>query len=68
MGGIVWVLLGLDPVHPFLFVALLVLAACCFSAIAHLLRTALGEAGSSLLLPRDALPPLDRAEAYGFAR
>ena len=50
MGGIVWVLLGLNPVHPFLFLALLVLAACCFSAIAHLLRTALGEAGSSLLL------------------
>ena len=50
MAGIVWVLLGLDPVHPFLFLALLVLAACCFSAIAHLLRTALGTAGSSLLL------------------
>ena len=50
MAAVVWVLLGLDPVHPFLFVALLVLAACSFSAIAHLLRTALGEAGSSLLL------------------
>jgi putative membrane protein len=50
MAGIVWALLGLDPVHPFLFLVLLVLAACCFSAIAHLLRTALGTAGSSLLL------------------
>lgn len=50
MAGVVWVALGLDPVHPFGFVALLVLAACCFSAIAHLLRTALGTAGSSLLL------------------
>ncbi len=50
MAGIVWVLLGLDPVHPFGFLGLLVLAACCFSAIAHLLRTALGTAGSSLLL------------------
>lgn len=50
MAGIVWATLGLDPVHPFLFLTLLVLAACCFSAIAHLLRTALGEAGTSLLL------------------
>ena len=50
MAGVVWVLLGLNPVHPFLFLALLVLAACCFSAIAQLLRTALGEAGSPLLL------------------
>ena len=43
-------LLGLDPVHPFGFLGLLVLASCCFSAIAHLLRTALNTAGSSLLL------------------
>lgn len=50
MAGLVWVLLGLDPVHPFGFLGLLVLASCCFSAIAHLLRTALNTAGSSLLL------------------
>lgn len=50
MVGTVWLTLGLAPVHPFGLVALLVLAACCFSAIAHLLRTAMGTAGSSLLL------------------
>lgn len=50
MAGIVWATLGLDPIHPFWFVALLMLAASCFAAIAHLLRTALGTAGSSLLL------------------
>lgn len=50
MVGVVWLTLGLAPVHPFGLLAVLVLAACCFSAIAHLLRTALGTAGSSLLL------------------
>lgn len=33
-----------------MFLALVVLATCCFSAIAHLLWTALGTAGSSLPL------------------
>ncbi|MGV1004932.1 MAG: YhgE/Pip family protein [Candidatus Nanopelagicales bacterium] len=47
---IVWATLGLDPVHPWLFLGLLVLAACAFSAIAHLLRTALREVGTSILL------------------
>jgi putative membrane protein len=50
MVGVVWVALGLDPVHPVLVMALATLAAICFSAIAHLLRTALGTPGSSLLL------------------
>lgn len=50
MVGVVWLTLGLAPVHPFGLVAIAVLAACCFSAIAHLLRTGLGTAGSSLLL------------------
>jgi putative membrane protein len=50
MLGVVWAVLGLDPVHPALIVAVVTLAAVCFSAIAHLLRTALGTPGSSLLL------------------
>lgn len=50
MVGVVWVALGLDPVHPVLTMAMVTLAAICFSAIAHLLRTALGTPGSSLLL------------------
>jgi putative membrane protein len=50
MVGVVWALLGLDPVHPGLIVGVVTLAALCFSALAHLLRTALGTPGSSLLL------------------
>jgi putative membrane protein len=50
MLGVVWAVLGLDPVHPVLIVGVVTLAAVCFSAIAHLLRTALGTPGSSLLL------------------
>lgn len=50
MVGVVWATLGLDPVHPVLVMGLVTLAAVCFSAIAHLLRTALGTSGSSVLL------------------
>ncbi|GAB3765405.1 YhgE/Pip domain-containing protein [Microlunatus parietis] len=50
MVGVVWLALGLDPVQPWPFLGLVTLAAICFSAIAHLLRTALGTPGSSLLL------------------
>lgn len=50
MVGVVWLALGLDPVQPLPFLGLVTLAAICFSAIAHLLRTALGTPGSSLLL------------------
>ena len=50
MVGVVWAALGLDPVHPVLMMVVVTLAAVCFSAIAHLLRTALGTPGSSLLL------------------
>jgi putative membrane protein len=50
MLGVVWAVLGLDPVHPLLIVGVVTLAAVGFSAIAHLLRTALGAPGSSLLL------------------
>jgi putative membrane protein len=50
MAGVVWLFLGLDPVRPGLLLGVVTLGALCFSAIAHLLRTALGTAGSSLLL------------------
>jgi len=50
MISVVWAGLGLDPVHPVLFVSVVTLAAVCFSAIAHLLRMGLGPAGASLLL------------------
>ncbi|MBA8793848.1 putative membrane protein [Friedmanniella endophytica] len=50
MVGTVWLGLGLDPVHPWLLLLTVVLASVSFSLIAHLLRTALGTPGSSLLL------------------
>jgi putative membrane protein len=42
--------LGLDPLHPFWTIALLVLAACALVAATHLLRTAFGPAGLALSL------------------
>lgn len=50
MLGSVWVFLGLDPARPVTLVGLVTLGAIAFSAIAHLLRTALGTPGSSILL------------------
>ena len=50
MVGVVWLTLGLHPTHPVLVLALVTLGAVAFSAVAHLLRTALGTVGSSLLL------------------
>ena len=50
MLGVVWLFLGLAPVHPLMIIGLTVLGALCFSAIAHLLRSALGTPGSSILL------------------
>ena len=50
MLGVVWLTLGLDPVHPVLAFGVVTLGAVAFSAFAHLLRTALGTVGSSLLL------------------
>ncbi|MCK0110623.1 YhgE/Pip domain-containing protein [Ornithinimicrobium sp. F0845] len=46
----VWLTLGLAPVHPVLLVLLTVLGALCFSAIAHMLRTALGAVATALTL------------------
>ncbi|NNG19709.1 YhgE/Pip domain-containing protein [Naumannella sp. ID2617S] len=71
MLGTVWVVLGLDPVHPLAAIALTGLVALTFSLIAHLLRMALGLPGSAVLLvvlilqlastggtyPREVLPP-----------
>jgi putative membrane protein len=42
--------LGLDPVHPWELVGLVVLAAASFTAIAHLLRVLLGGVASAILL------------------
>jgi putative membrane protein len=42
--------LGLDPLHPLWTIGLLVLAACAFVALMHLLRTALGVGGMALSL------------------
>ncbi|GAB2584215.1 YhgE/Pip family protein [Microlunatus antarcticus] len=50
MLGVVWLTLGLDPKHPVLAFAVVTLGAVAFSSFAHLLRTALGTVGSSLLL------------------
>ena len=50
MLGVVWLTLGLDPKHPVLAFGVVTLGAVAFSAFAHLLRTALGTVGSSLLL------------------
>lgn len=50
MLGSVWAFLGLDPARPCTTIGLVTLGAVAFSAIAHLLRTALGTPGSSILL------------------
>ncbi len=50
MLGVVWLFLGLAPVHPLMIIGMTALGALCFSAIAHLLRSALGTPGSSILL------------------
>jgi putative membrane protein len=48
--GVVWLGLGLDPVNIGGSIGLVLLAAACFTAIAHLLRTWLGVVGSALTL------------------
>ena len=48
--GVCWWALGLDPVNVGPTFLVIVLAAVCFTAIAHLLRTALGVVGSALTL------------------
>ena len=47
---IAWVGLGLDPVNVGGSIAVVLLAAACFTAIAHLLRTWLGVVGSAITL------------------
>lgn len=75
MLGTVWVVLGLNPVHPLAAVLLTALVALTFSLIAHLLRMALGLPGSAALLvililqlastggtyPKEVLPPFFQA-------
>jgi putative membrane protein len=48
--GIVWLGLGLNPVNAAGSAGVVVLAAACFTAIAHLLRTWLGVVGSAITL------------------
>lgn len=48
--AVTWVCLGLDPKHPLLSAALLVLAAGTFVAIDHFLRMSFGVIGSALIL------------------
>lgn len=50
MLGSVWLFLDLAPARPLATIGLVTLGALAFSAIAHLLRTALGTPGSSILL------------------
>ncbi|SER06022.1 YhgE/Pip domain-containing protein [Microlunatus flavus] len=50
MLGVVWLALGLDPQHPALAIGVVTLGSIAFSAFAHLMRTALGTVGASLLL------------------
>jgi putative membrane protein len=50
MLGVVWIGLGLDPVNAGGSVAVVLLAAAAFTAIAHLLRTWLGMVGSAVTL------------------
>lgn len=50
MIAVVWLGLGLDPVHGTWLVGLTVLGALCFSAIAHVLRTALGTVATAVIL------------------
>ncbi|WP_166345287.1 YhgE/Pip domain-containing protein [Phytoactinopolyspora limicola] len=45
-----WMALGLDPVHPGWTVGLVALGAAAFTAIAHLLRLALGVVGTAIAL------------------
>ena len=48
--GVVWLGLGLDPVNVGGAIGVILLAAACFTAIAHLLRTWLGVVGSAIML------------------
>ncbi|MCF2707420.1 YhgE/Pip domain-containing protein [Arcanobacterium haemolyticum] len=50
MGCDVWLLLGLDPVHPWLFMFLLALTALSFSALAYWVRLALGSPQTAVFL------------------
>lgn len=47
---VAWFALGLNPVHVAASIGVVTLAALCFSAIAHVLRNALGTVGSAVAL------------------
>ncbi len=50
MGFGVWLLLGLDPVHPWLFTLLLIVAALSFSALAYVVRLVFGSPQTAVFL------------------
>ena len=50
LGFGVWVLLGLDPVHPWLYLLLLVVASLCFTSLAYALRVLLGSPQTAVFL------------------
>ena len=45
-----WIGLGLDPVHPWLMIAMVTLVSLAFSSVAHLLRTSLGLVATAAML------------------
>ncbi|QDP94947.1 YhgE/Pip domain-containing protein [Microlunatus elymi] len=48
--GTIWLFLGLDPVRPMALIAITVLGAAAFSAVAQFLRMTLGTVGSAIML------------------
>ncbi|MFT0847516.1 YhgE/Pip domain-containing protein [Actinomycetaceae bacterium L2_0104] len=50
MGFGVWLLLGLDPVHPWLFTLLLIVAALAFTALAYVVRLVFGSPQTAVFL------------------
>lgn len=60
------VFLGLDPVHAWAMIGLVVLAALAFTAIAHLLRTWLGGVASAVILVLLLLQLTTSAGTYPF--
>lgn len=50
MGYGVWLLLGLNPVHPWLFLLLLIVASLCFSGLAYVVRLVFGSPQTAIFL------------------
>ncbi|PIE99526.1 MAG: hypothetical protein CR979_02845, partial [Propionibacterium sp.] len=50
MGLVTWVLLGLNPVHPGYFIALLIVTSLSFTSLAYALRVAIGSPQTAVFL------------------